>query len=505
LALLAHDPCRHVPDPGVGRTRCQTFPPSDLDGARSRAGQPVWPSIDPSAAIWVGRPSTARPGSAECSAVAEVPETHFAETSGGYIAYQVVGDGPVDVLVAHTAAFPIDLMWDEPSLVRFLDRLSSFSRHVWFDPRGRGASDPAPHVEDRLAETIADDMLALVDHLGWAQVAVVGDIPLPILFAASHPERTKALVLLNTGSRLETRDGFPQGGANELTEQGLRDWGTGGVWERANPSVAGDAKLRRWLGRSQRLSNSRAEAAWRLPASLAIDLRPALPSVQAPTLFVCRQGLGRVLELARDDAQHISGAKVVEVPGDDRLFFVGDTTPMLDAIEEFLTGHLPAHRSDRVLATVLFTDIVGSTEHAAQMGDRRWKEVLAAHDVLLGAEVERFRGRMVKSTGDGVLATFDGPGRAIRCACAVRGSVRSLGIEVRAGLHSGEVELRGHDVGGIAVHIAARVAAAAGAGEVLVSRTVSDLVAGSGIEFEDRGEHDLKGVPGAWQLFSVVA
>ena len=436
--------------------------------------------------------------------VPEAPETRYAETAVGHIAYPVVGDGPLDVLVAHSAVFPIDLMWEEPNLVRFLDRLSSFSRHVWFDPRGRGASDPAPQVEERLAETIADDMLALVDHLGWEQVAVVGDMPLPILFAASHPERTKALVLVNTGSRMVTRDGVPQS-RGEITKQALRDWGTGGVWERANPSVAGDARFRRWCARSQRLLCSPEEAAWRLPASLAIDLRPALPLVQASTLFVCRQGLGRVLELARDDAQQINGAKVVEVPGDDRTFFVGDTSAMLDAIEEFLTGQLPAHHSDRVLATVVFTDIVGSTEHAARMGDRRWKDLLATHDTLLGTEVERFRGRVVKSTGDGALATFDGPGRAIRWACGIRDAVRSLGIDVRAGLHTGEVELRGDDVAGMAVHIGARVSALAGPGEVLVSSTVKDLVAGSGIDFEDRGECELKGVPGSWHLYSVNA
>jgi class 3 adenylate cyclase len=207
---------------------------------------------------------------------------------------------------------------------------------------------------------------------------------------------------------------------------------------------------------------------------------------------------------ARDDAQHIRGARVVELPGDDRLFFVGDSGPMLDAIEEFLTGQLPAHHSDRVLATVLFTDIVGSTEQAAHLGDRRWKEVLATHDALVAAELERFRGRMVKSTGDGALATFDGPGRAIRCACAIRDSIRSLGIDVRAGLHTGEIELRGDDVTGVAVHIGARVSALAGAGEVLVSSTVKDLVAGSGIDFEDRGERELKGVPGSWRLFAVA-
>jgi class 3 adenylate cyclase len=220
-------------------------------------------------------------------------------------------------------------------------------------------------------------------------------------------------------------------------------------------------------------------------------------------LFVYHQGLHSAA-LNRDDAQHVKGAKVVELPGEDFLFFVGDTGPMLDAIEEFLTGQLPAHYSDRVLATVLYTDIVGSTELAAQVGDRRWKELLADHDALAESEVERFRGRKVKSTGDGVLATFDGPGRAIRCACAIREAVRSLGIDVRAGLHSGEIEFQGDDVAGMAVHIGARVSALAGAGEVFVSSTVKDLVAGSGIDFEDRGEHKLKGVPGSWKLYAAA-
>ena len=281
-----------------------------------------------------------------------------------------------------------------------------------------------------------------------------------------------------------------------------RRWGTGAVLDQVAPSVAGDARLRRWLGRSQRLLCTADEMYWRGQAALATDFRPALPSVQAPTLFVYRQGI-RGAARSRDDAQQVRGAKVVELPGEDFLFFVGDTGPMLDSMEEFLTGQLPAHHSDRVLATVLFTDIVGSTEHASRIGDRRWKELLVAHDALLGAEVVRFRGRMVKSTGDGVLATFDGPGRAIRCACAIRDSVRSLGLDTRAGLHTGEIELRGDDVAGVAVHIGARVSALAGPGEVLVSSTVKDLVAGSGIEFEERGEHELKGVPGSWKLYAV--
>jgi class 3 adenylate cyclase len=245
------------------------------------------------------------------------------------------------------------------------------------------------------------------------------------------------------------------------------------------------------------------EIYWRNEAAVAVDMRPALGSVQAPTLFVFRQGLRRAA-LARDAAQHVRGAKVVELPGEDFLFFVGDSGPMLDAIEEFLTGNLPAHHTDRVLATVLYTDIVGSTQFIAQVGDRRWKELLAAHDLLVQAEIERYRGRKVKSTGDGALATFDGPGRAIRCACAIKDAVRSLGIEVRAGLHSGEIELRGDDVAGMAVHIGARVAALAGPGEVLVSSTVKDLVAGSGIDFEDLGEHELKGVPGSWKIYAVA-
>jgi class 3 adenylate cyclase len=437
--------------------------------------------------------------------VAEVPETCFAETPGGRIAYQVVGDGPIDVLVAHPPYFPIDLMWDEPSLVRFLDGLSSFSRHVWFDSRGRGASDPLPHVEERFAEAFADDMVALVDHLGWEQVAVAGNNgPPEILFAASHPERTKALVLLNAGGRVARGLSDPSDGSpTDRLEQFRRQWGTGAIVDRVAPSVAGDARLKRWLGRCQRLLYTADEAVWRGQAAFAMDMRPALPSVQAPTLFVCRQGLPAAAQI-RDDAQQVKAAKVIELPGDDRLFFVGDSAPMLDAMEEFLTGQLPARHTDRVLATVLFTDIVGSTEQAARLGDRRWRDLLATHDALARAEVLRFRGRLVKSTGDGVLATFDGPGRAIRCACAVRDSVRSLGIDVRSGLHSGEVEVLADDIAGVAVHLGARVSAAAGAGEVLVSSTVRDLVAGSGIEFKDRGEHELKGVPGSWKLYAVA-
>jgi len=389
--------------------------------------------------------------------------------------------------------------------VRFLERLASFTCSIWFDPRGKGASDPLPHDEDRFAEAVPDDMLALLDSLDCERVAVLGLGSPATLFAASHPERTRALIQLSAG-----RGGLS--GTSQLgddLEQTLsrvrRTWGTDASLDTVAPSAADDDRLRRWLARSERLTCTPDEAVWRLQATTKVDLQAVVPMIQVPTLVLHRAADSAAAAQARSLAERIPGVRQVDVPGEDYLFFVGDTGPMLDAIEEFLTGALPAHRSDRVLATVLFTDIVSSTEQPTQMGDRRWKELLVTHDELLRAEVERFRSRLVGSTGDGVLATFDGPGRAVRCACALRDALHPLGLEIRAGLHSGEIELRGDDVAGMAVHIGARVSALAAAGEVLVSRTVTDLVAGSGIEFEDRGEHGLKGVPGTWHLFSVVA
>jgi class 3 adenylate cyclase len=438
--------------------------------------------------------------------VPEVPETSFADTTVGRIAYQVIGDGPLILLVTHPV-FPVDLMWDEPIVARFLHGLSRFSRHIWFDPRGRGASDPLPHNEDRFAESVVDDMIALVDHLGYDQVAVLslGAAP-PILFAAAHPERTRALVLFNTTARMRRTDDYKEGAEADVIERTLslwrRSWGTGRMLDHLAPSHAGDNHLRHWLGRAERLMCTADEIVWRTQAQWQVDLRAVLPSIQVPTLVVYRRG-AVVADQARYVAEHIDGAKLAELPGADHLFFAGQTADILDAIEEFLTGSLKTRHSERVLATVLFTDVVGSTELAARLGDRRWRELLFGHDLLVRAELERFRGRAVKFTGDGVLATFDGPGRAIRCACSIRDSVRSLGVEVRAGLHSGEVEVIGDDVAGMAVHIGARVSALADAGEVLVSSTVKDLVAGSGIEFKDRGDYELKGVPGRWRLYGV--
>jgi class 3 adenylate cyclase len=436
-----------------------------------------------------------------------VPETVYAKASGGRIGYQAVGEGPPDVLVTKQAHVLVDLMWDEPRLVRFLNGLSSFSRHIWFDQRGTGSSESIAPVEGRLIESIVDDMIAVLDELGCERVVVLDEVgPAALQFAATHPERTAALVLINPTARYRRADDYPEGWVDEAVEAvlaGIRDrWGTGETLRLQAPSLAGDARSARWLARCERLSMSPQDAAWAWRASFEADVRHLLPAIRVPTLVLVRAGsVGS--EQGRYVAEHIDGTRYVELPGGDELFFVGDTGPLLDAIEEFVTGRLPAHEIDRVLATVLFTDVVSSTDQLAGMGDRRWSELLATHDGLTRAELERFRGREIETTGDGFLATFDGPGRALRCACAIRDAVRAIGIKVRVGLHTGEIDLHGDHIGGIAVHIAQRVQALAQPDEVLASRTVADLVGGSGIPFADRGTHALKGVPNQWQLFAV--
>jgi class 3 adenylate cyclase len=434
--------------------------------------------------------------------VTEICETKYAQTAdGAHVAYQVVGHGPLDVLVVRSFNFPIDMMWEEPHLVRFLDRLSTFCRHIWFDPRGTGASDRIAPEEGRLSESMVDDMVAVLDAVESERAAVIGlAAPQALLFAATHPERTTALVLVDSPVVVHQCDDNPQG----LTVEEIEMEAQGRLFSVAimAPSLLNDERFATWFSRASKLAMAPADQAWRAQATALLDLRPTLSAIQVPTLVV--SGTGRRMSAAhRLAADRIAGAGLIRIDTGDNLFFVGDTGPWVDAIEEFLTGQLPTPEVDRVLATVMFTDVVGSTELAARLGDRRWKELLALHDTIIRSELERFRGQEIKSTGDGVLATFDGPGRAIRCAQSIRNALRPESIDIRAGLHSGEIELRGDDVGGIAVHIGARVAAAAGAGEILVSRTVSDLVSGSGIEFDDRGEYELKGVPGCWRLFSV--
>jgi class 3 adenylate cyclase len=440
--------------------------------------------------------------------VRDVPETRYATgEDGGQIAYQAVGHGSVDILVL-SALVPVDMMWEEPHLVRFLDRLSSFCRHVWFDPRGTGASDSIPHEEGRLVESGVDDMLAVVDDLGCEQVAVLGlTVPVGVLFAASHPHRTTALVLADASARYRIADDYPLGLPDREVNERLEAARKRATWFGADsiaPSLADDAAFRQWCDRAARLNIRPADRAWRTQSVFDVDLRNVLGALRVPTLVIThrdRPGAHQSQWLA----EHIEGAKTVEAPGADSLPFAPDSVTLLDTVEEFLTGRLPPVQLDSVLATVLFTDIVKSTDRAASLGDRRWRELLSRHDALVASEVERFRGRRVKSTGDGVLATFDGPGRAIRCACAIRDEVQAFGLQIRAGLHSGEIELHDDDVSGIAVHIGQRVAAHARPNEVLVSRTVADLLAGSDFVFCDKGEHELKGVPGTWHLFEVAA
>jgi class 3 adenylate cyclase/pimeloyl-ACP methyl ester carboxylesterase len=441
------------------------------------------------------------------------PETRYARKKDGYVAYQVVGNGPLDLVFIPTWNTNIDVMWEEPSLARFLHRLATFSRLICFDKRGAGVSDPVPLAALPTLEQWMDDVRTVMDAALVQRAALLGHAEggqMAMLFAATHPERTSALILADTSARqLRAHDypcGFPADRVARFLERFEELWGTGDNVDIVAPSLAHDDRFRRWYGRYERLGISLGAVAKMYAAQFERDLRGVLSTIRMPTLVVHRVG-NRHIRVAhgRYLADHIPGAKYVELPGEDHLFHVGDTEGMLGEIEAFLTGVRPVPESDRVLATVLFTDIVMSTERSAQVGDRRWKDLLDQHDTLVRQELERHRGRLVKNTGDGILATFDGPARGIRCAQAITTSVKVLGIEVRAGLHTGEVELRGEDVTGMGVNIAARVMNAAGPGAVVVSSTVKDLVAGSGLRFADRGTQDLRGVPGQWRLFAVEA
>lgn len=438
------------------------------------------------------------------------PQTKYAKSGGVSIAYQVVGEGPLDIVHIPEAWTPIEWLWEEPAYVRFLNRLASFSRVILFDKRGTGLSDrvPSATLEERM-----DDVRAVMDAVGSTHAALFGVCeggPMSLLFAATYPERTSALVLYGTYARFAWDAEYPWGFSAEALDWFRKtveeSWGTGRSLTVFAPSVVDDARFREWWSRCERLGASPGAACALMRMDAEIDVRDILPSVRVPTLMIHRTG-DRLTPVggARYTAARIPGARFIELPGDDHLFFVGDQDAILDEIGEFLTGVRPSPEPDRVLATVLFTDIVGSTERAVELGDRRWQELLESYYALVRHELARFRGREINTAGDGFLATFDGPARAIRCARAISDAVERLGISIRAGLHTGECEVAGNQVGGIAVHIGARVAATAGAGEVLVSSTVRDLVAGSGIRFADRGMHALKGVPGQWRLFAAEA
>ncbi|MDT5089060.1 MAG: hypothetical protein QOG47_1767 [Mycobacterium sp.] len=436
------------------------------------------------------------------------PDIHYAQSGGLNIAFSVTGEGP-DLVVAPGFISHLDIMWEEPSVVHFYSRLASFRRVVTFDKRGTGLSDPVMHAPT-LEESV-DDLGAVMDAAGCERADLVGVSEggtMAMLMAAGHPDRVKALILYGTFSRLLQAPGYPLGVTeaqlSALVEVSAGGWGEGvglGAWA---PSRRSDADFRQWWARLQRVAASPGMVRNIFALYPQLDIRDVLPAIQVPTLVLHRRDDRMVApDMGRYVADHIPGATFVEVDGADHLFFTGDADTVLDEIEEFLTGIRPLPVVERVLATVLFTDIVDSTKRAVELGDQRWKELLGRHDALVRRQLARFQGREVNTTGDGFLARFDGPARAIRCAVAIRDVLRSLGLEVRAGVHTGEVELRGDDISGIAVHIAARVAGAAAAGEVLASRIVVDLVAGSGLSFAARGEHNLKGVAGEWGLFAV--
>jgi class 3 adenylate cyclase len=441
-----------------------------------------------------------------------VAEIRYASAGDAYVAYQVLGEGPRDLVVVMDGFIPVDTMDDEPRLARSMARLSSIARLIRFDRRGIGLSDPVAPSDPPTLEQWVRDALAVLDAVDSTQAVVLASAeasPVALLLAATHPERVRALVIVNGYPRLLVDVDYPEGFSADFLEQVLNstdplpaDSTTDWVAQFA-PSAAGDQQFRQWWEQTGRRGASPATARALLRVACESDVRAILPTIAVPTLVV-HLASNPTVGGGRYIAERVPGAVLVEIPGSDDYWWAADgAATVLDEIEEFLTGVRGGPAVDRVLSTVLFTDIVSSTTLASDLGDRRWRDLLDRHDSAVRRQLARFRGREVKTTGDGFLATFDGPARAVECACAIRDAARQLGLEVRSGVHTGELEVRGDDIGGIAVHIAARVAALAEAGTVWVSRTVTDLVVGSGLHFADRGTYDLKGVPGTWQLLAV--
>jgi pimeloyl-ACP methyl ester carboxylesterase len=443
--------------------------------------------------------------------MAEAPETRYTTAGGLRVAYEVTGTGPPDLVFVPDWLNNVELAWDLPGAARYLERLASFSRLIVFDKRGTGLSDPVPLDALPTLEDWMDDVRAVSDAVGVERPALMGfggAGPMCMLYAATHPDRVSALVLHQTCARVRQALDYPEGIPDAVADGFLsfvrERWGTPEWFDLVAPSTVTDRHQQVALARVQRLAASPGAALAMMKMVVEVDVRSVLPTIAVPTLVVHRRDDGVMpVAHARYLAEHIRGARLVEVPGRDYLYNVGDGTPVLDEIQEFLTGVREQAVPDRVLLTVLFTDIGDSTRLASELGDRAWRDVLESHHAAVRRQLERFRGREVDTAGDGFFATFDGPARGIRCAQAILDAVRPLGLSVRAGLHTGECEVIGDKVGGIAVHVGARVVGAARPGEVLVSGTVRDLVAGSGIPFTDRGLHQLKGVPGEWALCAV--
>jgi class 3 adenylate cyclase len=439
------------------------------------------------------------------------PETRYARAGDLHIAYEILGDGPIDLISVPEFWNSMEVMWEEPAFERYLTRLASFTRLITFDNRGTGLSDPVPLDQLPLLEHFTDDLRAVMDAAGSERAALIssgGGGMVSALFAATFPARTSALILVNAYARLGQGSDYPWGvpQTDEMLDRMDEGWGEGVLVDVVAPSVASERRFRAWWARYERLGLSPGAALAMRRMLTAADARHALAHIQVPTLVIHRKG-NRLVEVGhgRYLAEHIPGARYLEVEGDDHLPFVGDVDTILAEIEEFLTGARSTPEPDRVLATILFTDIVESTPRVVAMGDRRWRDLLATHHQMAMRQVERFAGRVVDFAGDGVMAVFDGPARAIRCALAIREGARQIDLQIRAGVHTGECETHGNAYAGVAVHTAARVAGLATRGTVLVSNTVRDLVAGSGFAFEDRGEHVLKGFDEPRRLFAVVS
>jgi class 3 adenylate cyclase/pimeloyl-ACP methyl ester carboxylesterase len=435
-------------------------------------------------------------------------ETRYALNGDLHVAYRASREGPRDIVFVPNWFTCCEHLPEVPSLQGWVEAMTSLGRLIFFDQPGTGASDPVTGGALPTLEQWADSITAVLDDLGSREavlLAIDGAFAPAALFAATHPSRTTALVVLESYAEpiAERTDGID---TEEVVAALVATWGTGEWWHAINPDMPWNEEIRAAWARHDRLAASPGTLALVLPLVAEVDVRAVLPTVRLPTLVV-QHADDRLLTPAMGKyiADHISGAKYVELPGRNIFHFVEPWRESFQEIAEFLTGEQPEVGDDRVLATVLFTDIVDSTRRAAEIGDRDWHALLDAHDAVVRTQLARFRGREVNTSGDGFFAMFDGPQRAIRCAMAIRDAVRSLGIEVRAGLHTGECEVRGDDIGGIGVHIGARVSALAGPNEVLVSSTLRDLVIGSGLEFEDRGAHELKGVPGEWRLFAVAS
>jgi class 3 adenylate cyclase len=432
-----------------------------------------------------------------------LPETHYALSGDVNIAYQVMGDGPVDLVLVPGLISHVELLHELPGYTAALRRLSRFARVVTFDKRGQGLSDRmsgAPSLEQRM-----DDVRAVMDSIGSARAILIGfseGAAMSVLFAATYPERVPRLVLVGAWVRASVPDDVWR----ERLERAVKAWGTGQVLKPVFKSQATNADAVAQLAKLERFSSSPGALRTYLALNRPIDVSSILPLLRIPTLVLhCRTDAQVDVAIGREIAKQIPGARYIEYPDGDHAFWTGDIESLLLDIEEFVTGHRDSASPDleRVLATVLFTDIVDSTQRAAQMGDEKWRKLLDQHDRVAGQTVENHRGKLVKSTGDGILATFDGPGRAVRCALSFGAAARQLGLPLRAGLHTGEIEVRGRDIGGITVHAAARVMAQSGSNEVLVSRVVTDLVAGADLKFSERGSFELKGLPGRWDLFAA--